>query len=714
MAALLVMGFLYLLFASDLFAGVARRMGSQMFDPESVRMHVQSNVDPRRIREHLKHFTSYPHLAGTEGDFALMEDTELLFSKYGLEDITRDVYQVYLNYPRAGGRAVEILGDDGKPVWSAKLEEEDVGGRAAGHQTYVFHPHSKSGDVSGPLVYVNHGMPEDLQFLKDKGIETKGAIALMTYLGPGGYIDEMLLWAEQAGFVGCLVFVDYLDAHPKFMPDDGVERGSASRKYQVIGDVLTPGWGSKDNMPRMKVDQTKGLPKIPSLPLSRRDSQVLFQHIRGFGESAPGTWLGWDVDPDSAHRWTGNASSPIVRLRNEQDEVEKQPIWNVYGRINGIEQSEKKVIIGNHRDSIASGATNPHSGTAVMLEIVRLLGDLVSRGWRPLRTIEFASWDGGEYNMIGSTEYVEQHEDALRKDALAYINLDQAVTGSSFEAYGSPVFRQLLLQVLNRVSDPHYNATLRELWRRSHGHIGPAPSGSDSAAFSSIVGTATLDLRFRDHTNRYPTHSSYDTFEWMDKTGDPGFVYHTLMGQVLGLLVLELADRPVLPFDMPAYADEFEGWIDELEKWAAEQAKPGKPPALDSLRKAAADTGNSIATFFKWAEKWENLVLAAGGWEPSSLGAKRCEFNTRMGTFESDLIDPLGVRTLFTFSPLSHHPLPLNSPPTSSNSSPPSSQLTTPWLSTHRLPSSQPTGPLLTTQPTHPTNHCHNMLISAT
>src|SRR4029434_1182189 len=111
-----------------------------------------------------------------------------------------------------------------------------------------------------------------------------------------------------------------------------------------------------------------------------------------------------------------------------------------------------------------------------------------------------------------------------------------------------------------------------------------------------------------------PARSSYDRFEWVDKKGDPGFVYHTLLGQVLGLLILELADRPVLPFDMPAYADRFDKWIKDLETWVAEKALPGKPPTLDGMKKSAADAKGSVANFFKWAEKWESQVLSAGGW----------------------------------------------------------------------------------------------------
>ncbi|KAK4134431.1 Zn-dependent exopeptidase [Trichocladium antarcticum] len=651
LAVLIVLGFMYLLFMGDLFSNMARRMG-QPYDPESVRMHVQSSVDPRRIRDHLKHFTSYAHLAGTAGDFALMEDTEMLFRTYGLEGVTRDVYHVYLNYPTAGGRAVEILGDDGRPTWSAKLEEEDIGGATAGRQTYAFHGHSKSGDVKGPLVYANYGSRHDFQALKDMGIPTKGAIALVRYGGSEGDPALKVKGAEMAGFAGCLIYTDPADngfvkgqTAPKgrFMPADGVQRGAVSLTSWVVGDVLTPGWGSKDNLPRMKTDQTKGLVKIPSLPLAWRDAQVLLTKLKGAGQPAPAGWAGAFA---VAGLYTGDGSSPIVRLKNEQDEVEKQPIWNVYGRITGLEQDEKKIIIGNHRDSWAFGAADPHSGTAVMLEVIRIMGDLVSRGWRPARTIEFMSWDGEEYNLIGSTEYVEHNDAALRRDALAYINLDTAVTGDSFRAAGSPVFNKLLLQILNRVSDPHRNTTLRELWDRRKGELEGLGTASDYVAFQDIVGTSSLDLHFDG--GAYPHHSNYANFEWMERVGDPGFVYHTLLGQILGLLILELADRPVMPFDLPAYADSLARWANELESWTKQQGA-GAAFSLAALTEASNQVAKSVRQFAKWEADWENNVVSTNGWEPSHLGRERYRHNARMAKFETDLLDLAGIpgRTQF-------------------------------------------------------------------
>jgi Zn-dependent M28 family amino/carboxypeptidase len=61
---------------------------------------------------------------------------------------------------------------------------------------------------------------------------------------------------------------------------------------------------------------------------------------------------------------------------------------------------------GNHRDSWGYGAADPSSGTCALMEIARVLGSMVKSGWRPRRTIVFASWAVEEYGLEGSYEYV--------------------------------------------------------------------------------------------------------------------------------------------------------------------------------------------------------------------------------------------------------------------------------------------------------------------
>ncbi|KAI3331485.1 Zn-dependent exopeptidase [Xylariaceae sp. AK1471] len=647
LALFVVLGSVYLLFMSDIFTNVSRRLNGQMFDPEAVRQYVQLRVDPEQIKDSLRHFTSFAHLAGTEGDYALAMDVHSSFSKSGFSQVVVDEYYVYLNYPKEGGRAIEIMSPDGKKAtWTAALEEMEVGGESAGRQTYAFHGHSKSGDVRGPLIYANYGSRDDFKRLADKGIDTKGAIALVRYYGTQSDRALKVKAAEMAGFAGCIIYSDpaddgFVKGEPapkgRFMPADGVQRGSVSLMSWVIGDVLTPGWESKEDQPRMKKEQTKGLVQIPSLPIAWRDAQVLLQHIQGFGEPCPEDWRGGVPD---VKWWSGNSSSPIVRLKNEQDENEKQKIWNIYSKIEGMEQGEKSIIIGNHRDAWAFGATDPNSGTAVMLEVARVFGELAGRGWRPLRSIEFMSWDAEEYNMIGSTEFVEKNLEVLQKQAFAYINLDAAVSGREFHAAGSPVFRKLITKILERVYDPVSNATLLSLWNDRKADLEPLGSGSDYVPFQDIAGTSSLDIRFDGEA--HPYHSSYDNFEWMQSVGDPNFVYHGLLGQVLALLILELADRPILPFDMGNYAVSLGGYLGDLSQWANKKGitqGDNKKINLDPIKSAVNHVRRAVSQFEKWEPYWEQNVIASNGWEPAGLGLRRIDYNSRMANFETDLLD---------------------------------------------------------------------------
>ncbi|KAH6610093.1 peptidase [Trichoderma cornu-damae] len=646
----IVIGFMYFLFASGMLSGLTNGMnnGGMRFDPEDLRVHLQKTVDPRRMRAAVKIFSSYSHIAGTEGDYATALDVEAMFNKAGLDAVEMDDYYVYLNYPRENGRAVQILDGSGEEaVWTAALEEVERGGETAGKQTPAFHGHSKSGDVRGPLIYANYGSREDYQKIKDMGINATGAIALVRYYGTQTDRALKVKGAELAGFAGCLIYSDPADdgflkgdvaPGGRYMPEDGVQRGAVSLMSWVVGDVLTPGWESKKDVPRMKVHETQGLVRIPSLPLAWRDARVLLQNLEGVGEKVPDSWKGGV--PGVNEWWTGNSSSPIVRLQNEQDENEKQPIWNVYGKIAGMEQSAKSIILGNHRDAWTFGATDPHTGTAIMIELARIFGDLVDRGWRPLRSIEFMSWDAEEYNLIGSTEFVEKNVDSLRENAFAYINLDTVVTGSEFRAAGSPPLRKSLFHAIERVMDPNSNATLKDLWDRRGAKLEGLGAGSDYVAFQDIAGTSSLDLEFAG--GPFPYHSSYDDFGLVEQVIDPGFVYHGLMAQVVGLIILDLADRPILPFDMINYGRSLEAWVGELESWATtEEEKKNKKGLLkfDDLKDAAATVSMKAQQFSRWEMEWDRAVLRSGGWETQELGAARIAYNNKMASFESLMLD---------------------------------------------------------------------------
>ncbi len=657
LAVLFVMLLVYAVFASVTFSMNQGSPGAgRLFDPESVKAYVQGHVDGDKIESYLEYLTSYDKVAGTEGSYVSAQWVEGLFTAAGLDNVFMQRYDVYLNFPKPGGRRV-VITQPPELEWSAMIEEEPVYENPTPQQkqTLAFHGHSRSGNVTGPLIYGNYGSREDFKTLQNSGVDVTGAVVLLRYYGSQGDRALKVKAAELAGAVGCIIYSDpaedgFLKGAPwpegRWRPSDGVQRGAVSLMSWVIGDVLTPGFASQphskysDGNKRLSKDNNPGLVNIPSLPLAWRDAQKLLQSLKGHGQKVSESWVGGV--PEVQEWWSGDKNSPTVRLVNEQDEIEDQPIYNVHGSIAGLEQHEKVIYIGNHRDSWCFGAADPGSGTAVMLEVVRILGALKELGWRPLRTISFASWDGEEYNLIGSTESVEHHIDKIRLNGIGYLNVDVGVAGSNFRASASPLFERALMRVLDRTTDPAENRTFSSVWNEKGSKLEGLGAGSDYVAFQDLAGCSSIDFGFTGPG--YPYHSCYDNFEWMKKFGDPGFQYHKALAQIWALLILEIADKPILPYDMEAYASAVKGYVEKLEKDViVERLRTRSKQAADldltPLRKAADLFATNAETFQKFEREWTELVYGGGGYETNVMAIKRMSHNTRMANFETHLLD---------------------------------------------------------------------------
>ena len=393
-ALLLVLFSAYLLVLSSVFRSGRGVPGTKWFEPDILENYIRDHSNTEEIRAHLQYFTSFTHVAGTEGGQAQTQYVETKFAE-SLEDVDMEEYEVYLNYPREeiGSRKVAIV-EPGDMVWEAQLEEDQVyvdDRRKA--NAMAFHGYSKSGEARGPLIYINHGSHEDLQTLSQDGIEIQGAIVLVRRK-KGQAPAYQIRAAEIAGAAGCLIFSDVAegDVYPngRQIPEDGVQQGSAALSAHLLGDPLSPGYASLPTEARRESRYgSRALTNIPSLPLAWRDGRKLLQALKGYGRDRA-DWANNRIP--GIEVWSGDSSSPQVLLRNLLDDIERKPIVNVIGRIVGIEQPDKVITIGNHRDSWCFGAGEPNGGTAVLLDVIRVFGELKNAGWRPLRTIEFVSW----------------------------------------------------------------------------------------------------------------------------------------------------------------------------------------------------------------------------------------------------------------------------------------------------------------------------------
>ena len=547
--------------------------------------------DPKLAEEHLRTLTQAPHMAGTPEDKATADYVAQKFREAGLETEIVE-YKTWFNYPEE--ISVDITAPAGVEMHGPTREHVD--GDPYDDDPRVVMPFSgmsPSGDVEAEVIYANYGTPDDFDKLAKLNVDVRGKIVLVRY--GQNFRGVKVFVAQEHGAAGVIIYSDPFDdgwrrgdKYPvgPWRPDTGVQRGSTGYMFEFPGDPTTPGFASVASLPQSKripPDQSTQMPKIPVTPLSYHDAWPILQHLGG--ADSPREWQG--ALPFTYHVGPG----PVrVRMHLKQD-YQYRTLWDVIGSVKGSEFPDEWVVGGNHRDAWVYGAVDPNSGTAAMLESVHGLGELLKSGWKPKRTIIFASWDGEEEGLIGSTEWAEEHERELAK-APAYFNMDVAVSGSKFGASAVPCLKQFVRDIAKAVPGPK-GGTVYEAWQKNEqgarssqspadsvadSHrlpaanvksdvpVGDLGSGSDYSAFQQHLGVPSTDISSTGPYGVY--HSVFDNFAWFKKFGDPDFVYEQEMARIFGLEMLRMADADVLPYDYEEYGKEVAVYIEAAGKRA--------------------------------------------------------------------------------------------------------------------------------------------------
>ena len=538
------------------------------------------------LRAYMQRLTARPHNVGSPYD---KDNAEWLLAKYkefGL-DAHIEVFDVLFPTPKE--RLVELV--EGGPHFVAKLQEPaisvDPTSNQQGEQLPTYNAYSADGDVTGPLVYVNYGIPEDYEELERRGVSVKGAIVISRYGHAWRGIKPKV--AAEHGAVGCIIYSDPRDdgfspgetfPDGPYRPKDGVQRGSVQDSGEFMGDPLTPGIGATPDAKRLPMKDPPTITKIPVQPMSYADAQPLLAAITG--PVAPPAWRGGL--PLTYRLGPGPAKVHLKVFSNWG----LKRLYDVIAKIPGSTFPDEWVIRGNHHDAWVNGAEDPISGQVALLEQARATGELVKAGWKPKRTIIFCSWDGEEPGLLGSTEWVETHADELRQHTVAYINSDSTGRGFFF-AEGSHSLEKFINDVERDIQDPETKLTV---WKRMQleqiAHpdakadrdeartrpdlrIGALGGGSDYGPFLNIIGIASLDIGFGGETGGGIYHSIYDDFYWYTHFADTDFSYGRTLSEAGGIATMRMADADLLPFDFSDYADTLQMYVRELKKFAKDQ-----------------------------------------------------------------------------------------------------------------------------------------------
>jgi N-acetylated-alpha-linked acidic dipeptidase len=609
----------------------------------------------------LRELTRTPHLAGTEGNARVADYLAAEYRRAGFE-VAMPTYDVLLSYPKSA--KIEIVGEPGVALGRGEPPISSDPDTAIPEAALPWNAYAPSAEVVAPVVYVNRGSAEDYDRLAALGVDVRGKIALARYFG--GYRGGKSLEAEKRGVLAILVYSDPIDdgwfqgpVYPggPWGPSSHFQRGANVYDFIVPGDPLTPGWASTRDARRIPIAESEILPKMPMMPLSGRDAAEILKRLEG--PAVPeSSWQGLAM-PETFRVGPGPFR---LRLKIENTR-ETRTIRNVIATLRGTDEPNRIVLLSNHYDAWVYGAVDPSSGTAALLSLGRALGALAAQGLRPRRTIVIAAWDAEEYTLTGSTEWGEENEKDLKKNAVVCINVDEATHGPHFSPSASPLLFTAIREAARDLPDPGApGKSLADTWRENAGFIGVQSyataaggredlpvsilgSGSDYTVFFNHLGVASTDLLFDGPYGVY--HSVYDTYEWMATQGDPGFRYHAAMARYAGLLALRFANADILPFDGAAYGLEIARYAEEVARLPGAQSL-GKPLA-DLAAKARAWSDACAA-----AQKAIAARVASGRLPNSYVQAS----NAWLLSLERAVLDGAGIPGRPWFRHLIYAPLP--------------------------------------------------------
>ncbi|XP_041732621.1 N-acetylated-alpha-linked acidic dipeptidase 2 [Coregonus clupeaformis] len=657
----------------------ARPSSTDTSHDEGSRRYLREFLDemrPENIRDHLRKFTRLPHLAGTEQNLRLAEQIKGEWLEYGLDSVEMVPYDVLLSYPNTSQpNYISIVDQLGNEVFNTSLSEpvpegyENVSDIVPPYSAF-----SAQGQPVGDLVYVNYGRTEDFfQLEREMEINVTGKIVIVRYgnIFRGNKVKNAMLH----GASGIIMFSDPADycapgvqPYPDGwnLPGGGAQRGNVLN-LNGAGDPLTPGYPAKEYTYRYNLEEGVGLPKIPVHPIGYHDAIQLLKNMGG--DIPPNNWKGaLNVSYRIGPGFTDGFSTQKVRM-NIHTNNQVTRIYNVIGKLRGAVEPDRYVILGGHRDAWVFGGIDPVTGAAVVHESVRSAGKLLRKGWRPRRTIVFASWDAEEFGLLGSTEWAEENAKALQERAVAYINADSAIEGMyTLRIDCTPSLHNLVYDITKQVSSPEEGeegVSLYESWHkrdnwtddRDAPRISKLGSGSDFEAYFIRLGIAAGRARYTKNrkTERYSSypvyHSVYETFELVERFYDPSFQKLRAVAQVRGGLIFLLADSQLLPLDASQYAGS-------LTKYAHTIAQLGQkhPDALVTYGVSFDSLFSAVENFTVAARDFHERLNTLDRTDPIQVRM----VNDQLMYLERAFVDPLGLpgRPFYRhviFAPSSHN-----------------------------------------------------------
>jgi N-acetylated-alpha-linked acidic dipeptidase len=585
----------------------------------STQLHVEQNLVnshfPETYRRHLEELTRVPNIAGTYENSIIIDYMSDVMQLAGLKVDHYD-YDVWLAEPGEVRISIESPVQIVLPNKENVLDEDPFTADERLH--HGWNAYSGSGDVTAEVVYANYGRREDFQKLADMGIDLTGKIVIARY--GGNFRGFKARYAEAAGAAGLIIYTDPANGgfvngpvYPegRYSNESTIQRGSLLT-MDYFGDPLTPfepalPLNAEETVERLDLSEVD-FHTIPVAPIGYGAAEQILSRMTE--QSVPEEWQG---GLPFTYHLMGDADLKVRLFVNQPQGFKR--ITNVIGTIQGSVYPDEWIVLGSHFDAWGFGATDPNSGTAMLLTLAESLGQMVKNGYRPKRSIMIAHWDAEEFLIIGSTEWVEELRNDLMSNAVIYLNADMSVTGPNFGSSASPSLKSPIIEATKVVPHPDIDGTVYQQWygdsELPEPGIGNLGGGSDHVPFYMHAGVPSASISISGSVPIY--HSNYDTFHFYETFIDSDFKYGPTLASVYGVLALRFAEADILPYDLTRYGTDLRHHLNNIGVIATER---NVEIVLDELYSGV----DQLIETARLAEIRLNTLVQTGGLNHEALG----------------------------------------------------------------------------------------------
>ena len=284
--------------------------------------------------------------AGTPEEYKAASFISETFSRYGLKDVRLE------EYPYAG--------------WTRGIATLTITEPIERTIHCISLPYCPSGDITGELLSVGYGSPNEYSKLGDS-VQSK--LVMASSASPkdlGRWVHRKEKY-ERAVLSGAAAFI-FVSEHPGVGPETG---------------------SLQNNRPA----------PIPGISVCKEDGDFLTRCLKRYDKV-------------------------VMRLQTT-DVNEPRTSWNVVGDLPGNENPDEMIVLGCHYDGhdISQGAHDPASGMVSVIETARVLATHASDKLK--RTVRFIAFGTEEIGLTGAFRYVDAHADELDSIRLM-LNMDAA------------------------------------------------------------------------------------------------------------------------------------------------------------------------------------------------------------------------------------------------------------------------------------------------